>query len=133
MARIHGRRGQLYVDPTGSAAASPVAYLSQWGLDFSTDRVDVTAFGDTNKTYVSGLPDAQGSFSGFYDTATAQLYTASQDGLARKFYLYPDNSSTGTYFFGTALFDFSLSGGVSDGVAVSGTFAAASEVAKVSA
>ena len=81
MARIHGRRGRLYVGlADDSATAEPVAYLSQWSLDSSTDKADVTAFGDTNKVSVSGLPNASGSFSGFYDTASDQLYTASRDG-----------------------------------------------------
>ena len=65
-----------------------------------------------------------------HDDATAQLYTASQDGLARRFYLYPSNSDTLEYFWGTALFDFSVSGGVTDAVTVSGSFAAASAIAK---
>ena len=130
MARIHGRRGRLYVDPTGSAAASAVAFLNTWSIEFTVDKVDVTAFGDTNKVYVSGLSDASGAFGGFYDTDTAQLYTASQDGTARKFYLYPDTTD-GDYWFGTALFDFSVSGGVSDAVSCSGSWSAASGVFQV--
>lgn len=133
MARIHGKRGRLYVGlASDSATAEPVAFLNSWSIDSSTDRVDVTSFGDTNKTYVSGLPDASGNFGGFYDTSTSQLYEASQDGLARKFYLYPDTSD-GDYFWGTALFDFSVSGSATDAVTVSGSWAAASAISKVSA
>lgn len=132
MSRIHGRKGQLYVGlASDTAVATPVTFLSSWSIDFATDKVDVTAFGDTNKVYVSGLPDASGSFGGFYDDATAQLYTASQDGLARRFYLYPTNADTGDYWYGTALFDFSSSGAVSDAVTVSGNWAAASPVLQV--
>jgi hypothetical protein len=80
---------------------------------------------------VSGLPDTKGAFGGFYDTATAQLYTAATDGVARKMYLYPDNNSTGQYWFGTGLFDFSISSGVDDAVSVSGNWSAASVIAKV--
>lgn len=131
MARIHGRRGRLYVGlASDSAAAQPVAFLNSWSVEFAVDKVDVTAFGDTNKIYVSGLPDASGSFSGFYDTETAQLYAASQDGLARKFYLYPDTAD-GDYWYGTALFDFSVSGSVSDAVTVSGSWNAASAITQV--
>lgn len=84
--------------------------------------VHVTAFGDANKTYVSGLPDAQGNFSGFYDTASDQLYTnPAVDGVARKVYLYPTRSITTTYWSGTAFFDFSISDGVGDAVKVSGS------------
>ena len=131
MARVHGRRGQLYVGlASDTASASPVTFLNRWSIEFTTDKTDVTAFGDTNKVYVSGLPDASGSFAGFYDTATVQLYTASQDGLARKFYLYPDTTDS-DYWFGTALFDFSAEGAVDGAVSISGNFSAASAVTQV--
>lgn len=133
MARNHGRRGRLYVGiASDSASAEAVAYLSKWSVAFSTDNVDVTANGDANKTYVAGLPDASGSFSGFYDDASAQTYTAATDGLARRFYLYPTTpSNTGPYWFGTALFDFNAEADVSGAVTVSGDFQAASAVAKI--
>lgn len=131
MARIHGRSGRLYAGIASSGTAEPIAFLSSWSVDFSTDDIDVTSFGDSNKTYVSGLPDVAGSFSGFYDDATAQLYTAATDGVARKFYLYPSTGNTGQYWFGTATFDFSVSTGVGEAVTVSGNFRAASAVSKI--
>lgn len=132
MARIHGRRGRVYVGlASDTAQAEPVAFLNRWSLNSSADRVDVTSFGDTTKTYVAGLPDAQGTFAGFYDTASAQLYTAASDGLARKAYLYPDTTATSTYWFGTAFFDFSIEDGVDAAVTISGNFAAASSWQKV--
>lgn len=114
-----------------TAAAEPIAFLNSWSLDASTDREEVTAFGDLNKIYVAGLPDASGDFDGFYDTATAQLWTASQDGLARKFYLYPDTGTVTQYWFGTGFFDFSISTAVDGAVEVSGSWQAASQVLKV--
>ena len=133
MARVHGRRGRLYAGiASDTAVAEPITFLDKWSIEFATDKVDVTCLGDTTKVYVSGLPDASGTFGGFYDTATAQLFTASQDGLGRRMYLYSDTSD-GDYFFGTALFDFSISGGVSEAVAISGSWAAASAFSKVSA
>jgi hypothetical protein len=133
MARLHGRAGNLYVGLASStAAAEAVAFLSKWQITFDTDDVDVTAFGDLNKVYVSGLPDVGGSFSGFYDDATVQTYTAATDGAARRFYLYPKAASTaGPYWFGTAVFDFTAEGDVAGAVAVSGNFKANSAVGKV--
>lgn len=133
MARIHGRHGRLYVGLTASvSAAEPVTFLSNWSLDQSVDNVDVTAFGDGNKVYVGGLPDASGSFSGFFDNATDQVYDAAADGDARRFYLYPDArvGTTGPYWYGTALFDFSVQGAVDGAVQVSGDWAATSDVTK---
>lgn len=133
MSRIHGRRGRVYCGiASDTATAEPIAFLNQWSMDSSTDRVDVTAFGDNNKVYVAGLPDATGSFAGFYDTETEQLFTASQDGLARKFYLYPDLTD-GDYFYGTGFFDFSISVEVAGAATISGSWSAASAVLKVSA
>ena len=131
MARLAGRSGRLYVGMTSStAAAEPITFLRQWSIDFTTDDIEVTAFGDTNKVYVAGLPDASGSFSGFYDDATAQLYTAAVDGAARRFYLYPTTADTGEYFSGTATFDFSAEAAVDGAVTVSGNWKAATAVTK---
>jgi hypothetical protein len=131
MARIHGRSGRLYAGIASAGTAEPIAFLNSWSVDFSSDDVEVTSFGDTSKVYVSGLPDVAGTFAGFYDDATAQLYTAAVDGVARRFYLYPSTGNTGQYWFGTATFDFSISTGVGDAVTVSGNFRGAGTVSKV--
>lgn len=131
MARIAGRNGRLYANLTSGGTAEPITFLTNWSLSFATNKIKVTALGDTNEVYVSGLPDMSGSYSGFFDNATAQLYTAASDGASRKFYLYPDNSATSTYWFGTAIFDFNVDGSVEGAVAISGSFAAASATAKV--
>ena len=132
MARIHGSKGQLYAGIAAAGVAESIAFITKWSMDFSTDDVDVTAFGDTNKAYVSGLPDASGSFEGFYDTATAQTYTAAIDGTARKLYLYPSTPSTaGPYWWGTAFLDFSIDTAVGDAVKIKGNFKAASPFTKV--
>lgn len=132
MARYHGRKGRLYLGLASDAAVpEPVAFIKSWSINFSTDMVDVTALGDTNKVVVAGLPDVTGSYSGFWDNATTQMYTAATDGLARKFYLYATTDVAGTYFFGTAFFDMNVEGAVDGSVNISGDFSAASSVAKV--
>ena len=133
MARIAGTTGRLYVGiASSSAAAEPIAYISKMALDFATDDLEVTAMGDVNKVYVAGMPDCSGSFSGFYDDATAQTYTAARDGAARNFYWYPKTpSNTGPYWFGTGLFDFSIETDINGAVSVSGNFKASSAVTKV--
>jgi hypothetical protein len=134
MPRRHGKDGRVYVALTSGGTAEPIAFLSSWSINFTTDRVDVTAFGDANKVYVAGLPDSQGDFSGFWDSDQSDLYAAAQDGIARKFYLYPSRAlDSSDYYFGEALFDFSVSGGVSDAVTVSGSWAASSAISRNSA
>lgn len=119
------------MDLTGAGSAEPVAFLTKWSISFATDKAEVTAFGDNNKIYVAGLPDASGDFEGWYDDATVQTYTAATDGLARKFYLYPTNSNTGQYFWGTILPDFTASGAVDGAIDIKASWNAASAIAKV--
>lgn len=133
MSRIHGRNGIAYVAVLNGVAASPMAFLTDWTINFTVAKVDVTAMGDQNLIWVAGLPDANGDFSGFYDTATAQTYVAATDGLARNFYLYPSTlgaqgSAPGQYFFGTILPDYSVTGGVAAAVALKSTWNAASSI-----
>jgi hypothetical protein len=131
MSRIAGRNGRVYLDVAGGGNAAPLPFQAKWSISFSTDKYDVTALGDTTKTYVAGLPDASGDFSGFYDNATAQTYTAAVDGVARKFYLYPDTTNTAQYFFGTIFADIKIDGEVGGAIAVSSSWNAASSIAKV--
>ena|SRR5260370_1258228 len=141
MSRIHGRNGVAYVavngpggaGVSGGQLASPMAFLSDWTINFVVNKVDVTAMGDANLIWVAGLPDANGDFTGFYDTATAQTYVAATDGLSRNFYLYPSTlgvqgANPGQYFFGTILPDFSLTGGVTAAVSLKSTWNAASVI-----
>lgn len=133
MARKHGRTGRLYADfsANGGAAATPIASLRQWTIDFTTDKVDATAFGDTNKQYLAGLPDSSGTFAGLYDDSTASAYAAAIDNgtnNARRFYLYPDTNDTTKYWHGLGLFDASYSAAVDGAIELSGNWAAASNV-----
>lgn len=130
MARISGDDGRLYAAIASGGTAEPIAFLTEWTANFATDKYPVTAFEDANKTYVSGKPDGAMTYRGFYDTATAQLYTAATDGIARKFYLYPDKD-TAQYWYGTAIFDFSITTKVGGAIEISGGGAAASAVTKV--
>lgn len=129
MARLHGRNGQVYLGVTSAAAASPVAFMSAWTMSMVVDHQEVTAFGDGNKVYVGGLPDASGDFTGFMDDATSQTYIAATDGLPRNFYLYPSATADPyTYWFGTVLPDFSADGAVASAVSAKSTWVAASKI-----
>ena len=130
---ISGRKGRLYADSSSGAngAAVPIANLNAWDISQATDRTEVTAFGNTTKQFVSGLRDASGSFSGFWDT-DGGLYNMT-DGTPRKFYLYETSDITGSYWWGTATFDISTTGTVGGAVEVSGSWAAATDISRVQA
>jgi hypothetical protein len=121
----------VYLALTSGGVAQPVAYQASWSLNFTTNKIDVTAFGDATKVYVAGLPDASGQFAGFYDDASVQTYTAATDGVARAFYLYPTTNNTAQYFWGTVLPDMTIDSTVDGAIAVSASFAAASPILKV--
>lgn len=142
MAKIHGRNGALYVDSSAAAnsTATIVAYMADFTVNGTRDRVDVTSFGDTTKTYVAGLADASGTINGFYNDASNSIYTIA-DGNARTFYIYADASSTANmapiagsgkgYWYGTGTFDVSSTSGVSDAAKVTLNWNAATSVTKV--
>jgi hypothetical protein len=131
MSRIHGRKGRIYLAIASGGTAEPLPFFAKWTINHTTDKAEVTAMGDDNKIYVSGMPDATGSFSGFYDDATAQTYTAAIDGIARKFYLYPSTLTNTQYWFGTILVDMTAGGGVDGPVTVEANWNAASTVSKI--
>jgi hypothetical protein len=114
----------VYASTTGTGAAVNVIKLNAWTLDMPTDKVETTAFGDTNKTWVQGLPDASGTLSGFYDDNQDTLYTGSRSTDGIKLYLYPSSAAPTKYFYGPAWVDFSIATGVSDAVTISASFSA---------
>jgi len=129
--RLAGRNGRVYLALTSGGTAEPVAYQASWSINFTTNKIDVTAFGDTNKVTVAGLPEASGQFAGFYDDATVQTYTAATDGLARRFYLYTSTLTNTQYFFGTINPDLTIDATVADAIKVSSSWSAASQIQKI--
>jgi hypothetical protein len=129
-APISGRKGRLYADVSaaGTSAAIPIANLNSWSINRTTDKIEVTSFGDSTKTYVVSLADAQGDFSGFWDTAGDQYKLSNAIDGGRKFYIYPSVDDATKYWYGTAHWDVSVSSQVSGAVEVSGSWAAATSI-----
>jgi len=124
MARYHGKSGVVYLSTTGSGAATTTVSLSGWTLDQSTDKAEVTAFGDSNKTYVQGLRDVKGTLAGFLDDSGASIFTAAESTDGCKLYLYPSSASPTVYWYGPAWLDTSIGVPVSGANTVSGNFVA---------
>lgn len=125
MSRYHGKGGAAYLSTTGSGDAAPAVSLSQWSLDRTTDKVPVTAFGDTNKVYVQGLPDIKGTLSGFFDDTNDALFDGAESNDGVKMYLYPSTLAPSHYHFGPAWLDASIEVDVNGAVGVKGSFVAA--------
>jgi hypothetical protein len=134
VARRAGRNARVFMSLASGGTAEPIAFVKSNSLSAATDKFEVTAFGDGNKIYVAGLPDSSGSFDFWYDDATTQTYTAAVDGIARKFYFYPDfvNSPT-VYWYGTWLVDFSITATVDGAIDGSASWNAASTILKSTA
>jgi hypothetical protein len=124
MAVYAGRKGVVYISTTGAGAASSVLNLTNWTLNQATDKIEVTSFLDTNKTYVQGFKDVQGSFAGFFNDAETKPFTAADSVDGVKMYLYPSSDAPTIYWYGPAWMDVSIDTSVSAAVAISGNFSA---------
>lgn len=122
MSRYHGGKSVVYLSVTGTGAAIAAISLSQWSLDKATDKVDVTAFGDTNKQYAQGLPDVKGSLAGWFDSADDALFDGSESSDGVKIYFYPSSLAPTIYHYGPAWLDASISVDVKGAVTVKGSF-----------
>jgi hypothetical protein len=80
----HGKDGAIYVEGV------KVAAKAEWSLSLARDTVDVTSFGDTNRTYVVGLMDVSGTYAGFLDNSGDIMLTAAGED-AKFIELYSDD------------------------------------------
>ena len=124
MAVYHGKSGLVYVSTTGSGTATSTIKQTAWTLDLSTDLVETTSFGDTNKTYVQGLRNIQGTLSGFWDDTESKLFTGSTSADGVKIYLYPSANALAKYAYGPAWLSVTMETGVADAVHVNSSFSA---------
>ena len=124
MAVYAGRVGVVYLATTGAGVAANVIKLNAWTINRTTDKIEVTAFGDANKTYVQGLPDLKGTFSGFWDETEAKPFTGASSTTGVLLYLYPASTAVTKYWYGPAWLDLSMNVPVSGAVTLSGNFAA---------
>lgn len=124
MARESGHKGRVLLSV--SPAASPeIIVLNSWSLDETQDQFEVTSFGDANKTYVTGLPDLSGQFSGFLDTADDKLFKAARSTNGANLYLYPDAvGNPAKYWYGLANISSNINVSTSGAIAISGNFSA---------
>jgi hypothetical protein len=125
MHRIAGAHGQVLADPTGGATPVAVANLNKWDLNLTTDKIDVTAFGDTNKTYVQGLPDIKGTVAGFWAVEDTTIFDIALGTVACALKLLPSSLETTTFFAGKAWLDASISVDSKGAVTIGGNFVAA--------
>lgn len=127
MARIHGKKGDVLLDPTGGATPATLASCDSWTLDLTKDRVDVTCFQDTNKQTVVGLPSYSGSLSGCWDSATTpeELFAVVFGDVAAMIHLVPSTLEPTFLFKGLGNLDATIDCPAKGAVTWSGKFDAA--------
>lgn len=132
MSRYAGRRGQIYLGIASSAAeASPLPFVANWSHTMENEKLDVTTMDDEHQVFLGGMANPSGEWSGFHDDSTSQSYTAASDGLARKWYLYPQRSVPTKYWFGTIICDMTVNAAVNGPVEMSANWSAASKITPV--
>jgi hypothetical protein len=117
--RYHGKKGSVKLGGT------VVLSLNSWTYDAATDKADVTCFGDTNKQYVSGLPDVKGTLAGQFDDLEPDLFAAAEGGVPVLLDLIPVSTVTGKHWSGQAYVDASISCPANSSITVSGNWVAA--------
>jgi hypothetical protein len=119
--RYHGKTGSVSI----GSPATPVLSLNKWSLNAATDKVDVTAFGDTNKVYVQGLPDLKGQVAGWFDDMEDALFVAADSLTPVDLELMPVAGVATVKWSGPAWLDASIEVPADGAISVSGDFVAA--------
>jgi hypothetical protein len=126
--KLHGKNGAIYfVAEKGAVGAQKVANKVEWTLNLNRDYVDATVFGETNKTYLVGLRDVQGTFNGLFDSS-GDLIVNNTTTDQVSIYLYADDRElpyTRLIAYGLGLLDGSITASITDAVRVTGNFRAA--------
>lgn len=126
--RLHGKNGRIQMDPAGGSALVTLGDLNSWSLDMSTDRVDVTAFGDTNKRRVAGLPDYTGDLGGWWNAVASSspaYFAAVLAGIPITLRLIPNILDPTTYFQGLANVDGGVNVSATGAISTKGKWDAA--------
>ena len=127
MSRHSGRHGQVLLNAVGTQPAV-VASLNNWKLSYKTTKLDVTAYGDANKTSIPDLPAITGTFAGFWDDSETKPYSTAKASAGGYFYGYPDITNAPTkYAYGPIYCDCDIDVPVSGPVTEAGTFEAAGD------
>lgn len=122
--RRHGYKGEVGMDVTGAGTTYvPVASLNGFTIEMTRERVDVTAFGDTNRVTVQGLPSYKGTIKGWWEAvASRPLIDVALGDIAVMLKLTPSTMDATTFFSGLAWVDASVEVAADGAITLSGTW-----------
>jgi hypothetical protein len=122
--KLHGKNAAIYLGGAKGSGGIKVADKTEWTLQRNRDYVDATTFGDTNKTYLAGLPNVQGTFAGLLDTSGDLLLDAATSD-AMQIYLYADDGASPVLIAnGPGFIDGTVTASVNDAIRYTGEFRA---------
>lgn len=122
--KLHGKNGAIYLGGAKGSGGVKVASKTEWTLQRNRDYVDATTFGDTNRTYLAGLPNLQGTFAGLLDVSGDLLLNAATSDTVQ-IYLYADDGASPILIAnGPGLIDGSVTASVTDAIRYTGEFRA---------
>jgi hypothetical protein len=120
---VHGKGGVIAISATRGGAVVPIALITDWTLDRTSDKIETTSLGDANKTYVKGLDDVKGTFTGQWNSTDDTLFEAAESVDGCQMEIWP-NKDSDACFAGPAWLDVSVKGGVTAAVTIDGSFSA---------
>lgn len=101
MAIGKGSAGVVKIAATGGSTAN-VGEVRSYSLDETSDTIETTKMGDTNKSYLASLKDATMTVDALWDSADAQQLIFDV-GADIDFELHPEGTSAGKSYSGGGL------------------------------
>lgn len=117
-----GKDGLVYLSIDAASAPILVGGVRAFTLDNSTEEIDTTEFGASNRTSVQGFPSSRGTFEGFWATDDTTLRSAANSPSGTNFAVYPSRNAMTRYFGGPAWVDMSLRTAVDAAVTTTGNW-----------
>jgi hypothetical protein len=105
MAIKSGRYGQVLYAAGGVAPTTEIVSLNTWKLSQKTNKEDVSCYGDTNRIYVPGLMDTQGTLGGFWNSTDITLWDAASAATPGLLQLVPNSTEATFGWSGLAYMD----------------------------
>lgn len=122
--KLHGKNAAIYLGGAKGAGGVKIATKTDWTLRRNRDYVDATTFGDTNRTYLAGLPNVEGTFAGLMDVSGDLLLNAATSD-ATQIYLYADDGASAILIAnGPGFIDGTVNASVTDAIRYTGDFRA---------
>jgi hypothetical protein len=119
-----GRYGKVSWDPAGGSTLVQIVSINAWKGSFKTQYEDVSCFGDTNRVWIPGLMNIEGSFEGFWNSAELALFKAAMSPTPGTLQLMPNTTEPGFLWQGPAYMDADIDCSL-DAPKVAGEFKAA--------